>query len=503
MANYTRPLSACALVGTITLAPLAEAAPAAKDSNAPKAQPEDKAKTAAPSPEPAEKPAEPAASPQPAATTTAEVKATPSATSTRTDAAASPAGGAASPAESSPSATPASSEGTRYSPRDPEPDRKRWIHRYPPQAMTGEVGVFGGVWFPNKRLELYGPDPDLPDEGLQRLSLAAPEIGLRGGFYPLRFLGVEAEAAVMPTRTQETEGRATAWTVRGHVIAQLGLWSITPFLLVGVGVIGIAGEDPPESLGSDQDVAIHFGGGAKFQINDRIQLRLDVRDVVSNRAGVGEGLASSPEVLAGLTVTLGRRKKGTASPRQADRDGDGVRDEDDFCPDVFGEAPRGCPQVCVDDKDADGMSDPVDACPADPESRNGFEDDDGCPDEVPEEIESLAGVMEGIEFDTDKDTIRPESQATLERAVEVMKKYPDLRVEIGGHTDSRGGYRHNVDLSQRRAASVKAFMVDAGVDATRMETQGFGPDQPIASNETPDGRARNRRIEFKVLTEEP
>lgn len=392
----------------------------------------------------------------------------------------------------------------RYSPRDPNERSTRWIHRYPTQAMTGEVGLFAGVWFPSRRHEFYEPVRLLPDSGYQRLAVAAADLGVRGGFYPFRFFGVELEAAVMPTRTRDTEERATAWALRGHVVAQLGLWSITPFLLAGAGMVGISGDPPPASLGKDQDVAIHFGGGAKVQINDWVQARLDIRNVVANRRGVGEGLASSPEILLGVSVTLGRRRdKGkTADVKPDDRDGDGVLDADDYCVDVYGEPPRGCPQVCVDDSDGDGLTDPVDQCPTEPETRNGFEDLDGCPDEVPPELVDLSGVMEGIQFDTDKDTIKDASQPMLDHAIEVMQKYPDLRVEIGGHTDARGAYRHNMDLSQRRSEAVKAYLVGGGVAAERVETRGYGPDQPIETNETAEGRAANRRIEFKILNED-
>src|SRR5690606_9337162 len=152
-------------------------------------------------------------------------------------------------------------------------------------------------------------------------------------------------------------------------------------------------------------------------------------------------------ILLGLSVTLGRRKERTTqdgglAPKPDDRDGDGIDDKEDYCPDVYGEPPRGCPQVCVDDSDADGLTDPVDQCPTQPESRDGFEDMDGCPDAVPPGLETLAGVMEGIQFDTDKDTIKDGSRPTLDHALEVRKKYPDRRVEVGGHTDSRGAYRH-------------------------------------------------------------
>lgn len=389
--------------------------------------------------------------------------------------------------------------------RDEPGGRDKWIYRWAPQRNTAELGVYGGVWFPSRHIELFEPTAGFPDDGRQLLRVVTPEIGARVGYYPLRFLGVEVEGGAMPTRTRESEGRATAWSVRGHIVGQLGLWSVTPFLLVGTGILGVASAGPPTSIGSEQDVAIHFGGGVKVNVNRWIQLRLDIRDVVSNRVGVGQGLTSSPEVLLGLSVMLGRKRpeEQRRQPTRGDRDGDGVLDDDDYCPDQFGNKPRGCPQVCIDDDDADGIINPKDSCPEQPESRNGFEDADGCPDEVPPELADITGVMEGITFDTDKDTIKPGSTSVLDQAVEVMKKFPELQVRITGHTDAIGPYRHNVDLSQRRAKSVKRYMVGQGIDEDRIETAGVGPDSPIDSNDTAEGRARNRRIEFEILTEDP
>jgi outer membrane protein OmpA-like peptidoglycan-associated protein len=82
-----------------------------------------------------------------------------------------------------------------------------------------------------------------------------------------------------------------------------------------------------------------------------------------------------------------------------------------------------------------------------------------------------------------------------------MQKYPKLHVEISGHADSQGTYRHNMDRSRRRAESVKRYMVDQGVKDERLSTRGVGPNEPIDTNETDAGRARNRRIEFRILDE--
>jgi outer membrane protein OmpA-like peptidoglycan-associated protein/opacity protein-like surface antigen len=421
------------------------------------------------------------------------------------------------PAEAPAAAKPKSTAGRRYSARGPEAPgtaatqteageekEDKWIHRHPPQANTFELGVYGGVWFPSRRLELFQPSGG-GVLGNQDFGYAAAHVGVRGGYYPLAFLGVEAEGGVLPTKTRGTDVRATAWVLRANVVGQLTKWSVTPFLLAGVGVLGVGSPSFPEGVGSDQDVSLQLGGGVKFQINRNIQLRLDVRDVISNRFGVGEGLTSSPEVLLSFTWVFGRRDKDPESKQQpppptpGDRDRDTVLDEEDFCPDTFGVPPRGCPQVCIDDNDADGLPNPEDECVDNPENRNGFEDGDGCPDEIPPELIEIAGVMEGIFFDNDKDVIKSNSQPVLDQAVETLQAHPTIRVRIVGHTSSSGGYRHNIDLSQRRAASVKRYLTEHGVDETRLETDGVGPDQPIDTNETPEGQARNRRIEFTII----
>jgi OOP family OmpA-OmpF porin len=188
-------------------------------------------------------------------------------------------------------------------------------------------------------------------------------------------------------------------------------------------------------------------------------------------------------------------EKPSGCPPPADRDGDGFRDPDDACPDVAGIAPDGCPDR---DPDKDGILDPDDACPDKPESKNGFEDGDGCPDEVPGEFGQLE-VLQGVFFDTNKDTLRPESRKRLDEAVAALQKHASVRVEVSGHTDSTGNREHNMELSQRRADAVKRYLVEHGIDAARIETRGAGPDEPLDSNATKSGRAQNRRIEFRIL----
>ncbi|HKK07554.1 MAG TPA: OmpA family protein, partial [Gemmatimonadota bacterium] len=106
----------------------------------------------------------------------------------------------------------------------------------------------------------------------------------------------------------------------------------------------------------------------------------------------------------------------------------------------------------------------------------------------------------GILFDVDSDRIRPESTPTLKEIAEMLKAHPDLRLSIEGHTDATGDAKHNQELSERRAASVKTLLVsDYGIDAGRLETAGFGASKPVADNGTPEGRQENRRVELVKL----
>ncbi|MCA9714637.1 MAG: OmpA family protein, partial [Myxococcales bacterium] len=198
------------------------------------------------------------------------------------------------------------------------------------------------------------------------------------------------------------------------------------------------------------------------------------------------------------------------SPALRDSDGDGLLDpgqpgvpdaSSDRCPDEPGPPERrGCP---ARDRDHDGVLDEVDACPATPETVNGYRDEDGCPDALPEPLKQFTGVIRGVNFEIDRATLRPSAAAILERAAEVLATYPTLRVEISGHTDSSGSRRHNLELSRARAETVRQFLITRGIDGARLETVGFGPDRPLADNRTADGRLRNRRIEFRILGDAP
>jgi outer membrane protein OmpA-like peptidoglycan-associated protein len=189
-----------------------------------------------------------------------------------------------------------------------------------------------------------------------------------------------------------------------------------------------------------------------------------------------------------------------------DNDQDGVPDAVDKCPDeaedMDGLADAdGCPEA---DADEDGVPDEKDKCPDRPETKNGFQDDDGCPDTKTRDVELTAQairIKKSVYFAKDRDTILPNSFPILDSVADVLRDNPFItRVRVEGHTDSEGPNDFNLELSQRRAESVIAYLVEKGIAAERLEAKGYGEEKPIARNVTPGGRARNRRVEFKILS---
>jgi len=129
---------------------------------------------------------------------------------------------------------------------------------------------------------------------------------------------------------------------------------------------------------------------------------------------------------------------------------------------------------------------------------NPLNPDDDLPKKVEEPIKVGEVItLKGINFATNSWEITSIAEDQLERALNAMKNYPELEVEISGHTDSRGGRNWNMELSQKRADSVKDWFVSKGISGSRITTVGYGPDQPVAPNDTEEGRYENRRIDFK------
>ncbi len=263
-------------------------------------------------------------------------------------------------------------------------------------------------------------------------------------------------------------------------------------------VKGIASNDPKKNgcpPPADRD-----GDG----IPDDVDACPDVKGIASNDPnkngcpsdrdgdGIPDDVDACPDVSG---IGSDDPKKNGCPP---DRDGDGIVDAQDACPDVKGArdpdpTKNGCP-----DTDADGIVDPVDACPKEPGPPNQDPKKNGCPT-VHVTAQEIV-ILEQVQFDTGKATIKMVSLPLIEKVATVFKQHAEiLKVEVQGHTDNVGRPQQNKTLSQARANAVMKALVERGIDKQRLVAKGYGQDLPIADNKTEAGRQENRRVQFKII----
>ncbi|WP_434387203.1 Ig-like domain-containing protein [Melittangium boletus] len=188
-----------------------------------------------------------------------------------------------------------------------------------------------------------------------------------------------------------------------------------------------------------------------------------------------------------------------------DSDGDGIPDVKDKCPLVAEDKDGfqdedGCPDP---DNDQDGIPDAQDQCPNEPETINGVKDEDGCPDEGKSKVR-LEGnrivILDKVYFATAKDVILPKSFNLLKQVGSVLRANPQIELlRVEGHTDDQGNDASNLNLSKRRAGTVRQFLIKEGIAAERLEAEGYGETRPVDTNKTAAGRENNRRVEFNIL----
>jgi outer membrane protein OmpA-like peptidoglycan-associated protein len=240
--------------------------------------------------------------------------------------------------------------------------------------------------------------------------------------------------------------------------------------------------------------------------------------------GASFGVTTELDVGFGIEFHLGGRHtptpeelrlaQGEAPP---DRDGDGVPDAQDACPDrpedVDGfDDGDGCPDI---DNDLDRVLDIADRCPNVPETYNGFEDDDGCPDTVPPDVDALKGTIEGLLYAEGETVVRSSAQPGVRKIAKTMTAHPSIRVVLIGHTDDREAKRFAeapaegqpapdiaelaIDLSKARAEAVRQVLAANSVSDGRIVVEGRGAEEPVAENDKAKGRLANRRVEIKLF----
>ena len=176
-----------------------------------------------------------------------------------------------------------------------------------------------------------------------------------------------------------------------------------------------------------------------------------------------------------------------------DADGDGVADKDDECPTVKGaKENKGCPWP---DTDGDGVADKDDKCP----TVKGTVANNGCPEVSDEAMKKLNDYGKTILFNSGKSSFQKQTYPVLQAMSAILKEYPTAKFSLEGHTDSDGKDAMNQKLSEDRAAAVKNYLIEQGIEASRLSSKGFGESMPVDSNKTAKGKANNRRVEVKLV----
>ena len=317
------------------------------------------------------------------------------------------------------------------------------------------------------------------------------ELGARIARPILPWLSPEFEIAMSPTTTNAVGGAAAARVVwlepRLQLRFELGRnrW-IRPFALVGGGA-PVALSSATKTFATSIIGDGYIGGGVRIDTQKGFDLRLDAR-LALMPAQPGGSVAAELDVGIGLAFHLGGGHGPTAEELAA---------------------ARGAPPA---DRDGDGIPDAKDACPDRPEDKDGFEDDDGCPDTVPPEVDALRGTIEGLLYAEGETVVRDSALPSLQKIAGTMTRHPSIRVVLIGHTDDREAQQlaaadasppadletQALELARARAEAVKDALAELGIPQSRIVVESRGGEEPVSDNTKPRGRLANRRVEIRL-----
>jgi OOP family OmpA-OmpF porin len=392
-------------------------------------------------------------------------------------------------------------------------------------------------------------------EGNQDLK-NSPIFGLRAGYNFTKNLGLEGYFSYLQTEIQD-ESQWKPWQdVYSYGIEGLYHFMpdgrIVPFIAIGLGGIHYSegfnytynsyyGAEPYGDRFESNKYSVDYGAGVKFFLTDNIALRADVRHVlpINGKWNNPDNVHNDFLATFGINFAFGGEKKEVVEARVeepaapivfpvapveviVDSDKDGVPDNLDKCPDT----PAGVTvdkDGCPLDSDNDGVPDYLDKCPNTPVGA--VVDKAGCPldsdnDGVPDYLDKCPNTPAGavvdengcvhekvsmtldVEFDTAKAVIKKKYHNEIKKVADFIKSYPGTNVVIEGHSDNVDIHKEperNIRLSLARAESVRKYLIEKfGIDASRITAVGYGPDKPIASNDTEKGRKKNRRVEAVI-----
>ncbi|HTV22455.1 MAG TPA: OmpA family protein [Polyangiaceae bacterium] len=262
-------------------------------------------------------------------------------------------------------------------------------------------------------------------------------------------------------------------------------------------------------LSGRTEIGVELSGGVNLKDAGDEETALEalgfLRQVLSPDWQIAGGVGAG--VLEGYGVPTWRIFIGaTFTPTSHDRDYDGIPDSEDQCIEFAEDRDGvqdtdGCPEEDPDG-DHDGVADDDDECPTEKETINGHDDDDGCPDAGDRRVVFDDGefvVLDTIRFNTGSAEVHPSAHSLLDQVALTLRAYPEIEhIRIEGHTDDTGPRELNMALSQKRALSVKHYLVGRGVSPKRLVVRSYGPDRPREQGRDNAARAKNRRVEFIV-----
>jgi outer membrane protein OmpA-like peptidoglycan-associated protein len=404
------------------------------------------------------------------------------------------------------------------------------------------IGAYGGYML---KLGDWNLGSNAAPFGLQPKS--SPVVGLRLGYHILPQLITEIGGGFLPL-TSTDSGKNTGIKGDFDLYFHWFRGDFSPFIGLGGDFFTTMTDG---DLGGDLDGNVHVSFGFRGLVSRSIALRAEIRDYVIEdysiwkKYGWGQnfGYGQNLEMTVGIDFYLNAPAK-IIVPSDRDSDGiidsldrcpdqagivenhgcpdvdsdhDGIVDRLDKCPDKAGVAEnQGCPDVdsdkdsvvdrldkCPDkpgpasnqgcpesDKDGDGIIDRLDKCPDNP----GPASTNGCPET--KEIKRGQLILKGVNFESSKSVLLTESFAVLDQVVQSLHEWPEVKIEIQGHTDNTGTAVKNMELSKQRAETVRQYLIDKGIAADRLTAVGYGQEKPIADNKTVSGRGQNRRVEL-------
>lgn len=368
-------------------------------------------------------------------------------------------------------------------------------------ALAGLLAATCGAQAASPDDRIYGFVDGFIVHHEERIPQRDRSAGLRVGLgFPLsaagsRRTGLEFAGFTNPIKRENFEDEQQ----NGVMLDLVTAWDmgrIDPFLSAGLGGVEEYAEIYPAA-------EIIVGTLVGFGEGSAVRLAVSAQSVYDDEIRPGKDQFVDYRAVLGLAVPFGKATPPPPPPPPpvVDSDGDGVPDPQDRCPAQPAPTADGCPAPVVPaeppkDTDGDGIEDSKDECPG---TLEGLQvDANGCVSvtttAAPQQV-----VLKGVTFVSGSAELAPNAKTVLDVAYDALAGQTNLRVELGGHTDSSGDDKMNQKLSQRRADSVRKYLTDKGIAGDRLVAKGYGESQPIADNKTKEGRQENRRVVFKIL----